>query len=426
MSVDTPATIAIFGAGPIGLEAALYARFLGYKVELFDRGTVAQNVLDWGHVRLFSPFGMNRSTLGVAALAAQDTRWQSPDDSSLLTGREFADRYLLPLSKTDLLAGSIHEQTEVMAVGRDGQLKNENVGIADRSLAPFRVIVRDANGQERAVLADVVIDATGTYGNPCWMGQGGVPAPGERQAAGKIEYHVPDVLGDQRDLYAGRHTLLVGAGYSAATTALGLAELSREAVQTRVTWVTRQASRADGPIPVIKDDRLTERDRIGREANALAASTAETIRRIAGSNVVAIDPMESEGLAVQLAGECDERLLVDRIIANVGYRPATDLFADLQVHLCYASDGPMKLAASLSDNTSTDCLDQVGFGPDSLITTEPNFYILGSKSYGRSSQFLISIGLRQIRDLFSIIGDRTDLDLYEGIQKMNTDEGAVA
>ncbi|MEC9117285.1 MAG: FAD-dependent oxidoreductase, partial [Planctomycetota bacterium] len=32
MAIDTPATIAILGAGPIGLEAALYARFLGYEV----------------------------------------------------------------------------------------------------------------------------------------------------------------------------------------------------------------------------------------------------------------------------------------------------------------------------------------------------------------------------------------------------------
>ena len=47
MSVETPAKLAILGAGPIGLEAALYARFLGYEVEVFDRGAVAEHVRRW-------------------------------------------------------------------------------------------------------------------------------------------------------------------------------------------------------------------------------------------------------------------------------------------------------------------------------------------------------------------------------------------
>ena len=37
MMLDTPATIAITGNGPIGLEAALYARFLGYQVILVGK-----------------------------------------------------------------------------------------------------------------------------------------------------------------------------------------------------------------------------------------------------------------------------------------------------------------------------------------------------------------------------------------------------
>ena len=68
---DYTPRIAILGAGPIGLEAAIYARYLGFDVAVFDRGTVANNVLQWGHVRMFSPFSMNSSSLGVAALKAQ-------------------------------------------------------------------------------------------------------------------------------------------------------------------------------------------------------------------------------------------------------------------------------------------------------------------------------------------------------------------
>src|SRR5205823_14171675 len=53
-----PKRIAILGAGPIGIEAALYARSLGHTVTLYEQGPLAANVGDWGHVRLFTPWRM--------------------------------------------------------------------------------------------------------------------------------------------------------------------------------------------------------------------------------------------------------------------------------------------------------------------------------------------------------------------------------
>jgi len=96
---ETSARIAILGAGPIGLETALYARYLGYPVQLFERGESATaNVLAWGHVHLFTPARMNISPLGVAALQAQDPKWQCPIPEGLLpslletAGRERSTR----------------------------------------------------------------------------------------------------------------------------------------------------------------------------------------------------------------------------------------------------------------------------------------------------------------------------------------------
>ena len=59
--------IAVIGAGPVGLEAALYARTLGLPTTLYERGRVGEYLHYWGHVRLFSPFGMNATTLGRTA-----------------------------------------------------------------------------------------------------------------------------------------------------------------------------------------------------------------------------------------------------------------------------------------------------------------------------------------------------------------------
>jgi hypothetical protein len=48
----------------------------------------------------------------------------------------------------------------------------------------------------------------------------------------------------------------------------------------------------------------------------------------------------------------------------------------------------------------------------SLTLAEPNYYLLGHKSYGRSPEFLFRDGLTQIRDVFRILGERETLDLY--------------
>ena len=128
MAIETPARIAVVGAGPLGLETALYARYLGYDVDLYERGRVAEHVLRWGHVRMFTPFERLRSPLGLAALTAQDPAWKPPAEDALLTGQEWAQHYLIPLSQSDLLIDGLHEQSEVLSIGREGLLQGELAG----------------------------------------------------------------------------------------------------------------------------------------------------------------------------------------------------------------------------------------------------------------------------------------------------------
>src|SRR5439155_8819704 len=89
-----------------------------------------------------------------------------------------------------------------------------------------------------------------------------------------------------------------------------------------------------------------------------------------------------------------------RIIANVGCTPDSSIHAELQVQLCYATCGPMKLAAALLGNNG-DCLARVAPSGDLLSHPEPGFYILGSKSYGRNSTFLLRAGLEQVDAVFA-------------------------
>jgi hypothetical protein len=401
MAIETPARIAVLGAGPIGLEAALYARYLGYDVDIYERGSVADNVRRWGHARMFSTFGQNRSPLGLAALKAQDASWNPPADDTLLTGRQFAQDYLLPLAQSDLLVDGLHEETEVIAIGRDGLLIGELDGDGNRDEVGFRLLLRSTrpldHGRQRVALADVVIDTTGTYGHHNWLGHGGIPAVGELGAEDHLEYGLSDVLGADRDRYASRRTLLIGDGYTAASNLVGLAELAAQAPDTWITWITRAACDEQSPQPIrpIPDDALPERARLARCANHLAADDANHVTLFSGTTVDAITwHADLERFSVRLLGKHAGEYECDRVVANVGFRADDRLTSELQV-------------AAPPESTGSNSP-----GTENLLTREPDFYILGAKSYNRDSRFLIADGLEQIRQLFAIIGDRAELNLY--------------
>src|SRR5205823_9149806 len=102
--------------------------------------------------------------------------------------------------------------------------------------------------------------------------------------------------------------------------------------------------------------------------------------------------------------ETDLALAVDEVVALVGYMPDASIYEQLQVHQCYATAGPMSLAAALLGEGSGDCLKAgEALGPETLRNPEPNFFILGAKSFGTNSNFVLRTGHRQIDDVFTLL-----------------------
>ena len=293
----------------------------------------------------------------------------------------------------------------MIAIGRDRLLKSDLIG-GDRGSHPFRLLVR-REGEASIVTADAVIDCSGTWRHANPLGNGGIPAPGEAAATDAIRYRLDDILGVDRSRYVGQRVLVVGAGHSAATALDRLRSLD----DTKVLWVRR----GFGPSPysIHADDPLPERDRMNRLGNRIAAGGEDGIEVREGAVIERLEsgPAGTVKVHLNVRGET-EVVETDTILALVGYRPDRDLYRELQIHECWATMGPMKLAASLLASDSADCLAQTSAGPETLTSPEPGFFILGAKSYGKNVNFLIRLGLEQIRDVFTLLEDDPTLDLY--------------
>ncbi len=404
--------LAILGAGPIGLEAALYAATLKLSVRVYERGQLADHVRQWGHVRLFTPFGMNSTPLGRATLRADQPRHKLPGDQEILTGREYVQTYLERLAHTALLQDVIETETTVLSVGRKGYLKEETAG---RATQPFRLLLRDKKGQERIEEAELVLDCTGTYLNGRSLGDGGIPAIGELSARPQIACGIDDILGEKASYYADRTTLVVGGGFSAATSVVLLAELAKKHSSSWIVWLAR--SPGTQPIKRFMNDPLRERDHLAAKANMLATRGEGHVEFHANAVVESIQSLGKEGFEVHArVGASKKSWYVDRIIANVGYEPDQQLYRELHVHECYATFAPMKWATALAKQGNHDYLTVGSPGAMALQHPEPNFYILGVKSYGRSSQFLLKMGFKQIQEVFTLITGKASLDLYSGVR----------
>jgi thioredoxin reductase len=352
----------IVGAGPIGLEAALAAE--KFAVTVLEKGDVGDSLRRWGDTRLFSPMRMN--------LSARARRLVSVGEEELLTGPELIERALLPIARNL----DVKTRHRVISIGRARMRRDEFANHPIRGERNFRLLVETPEG-EKFFEADAVIDASGVFDQPQWMGAGGVPARGERRLGDRVIRHIGGVK-DLRD----RRVLLVGHGHSAAHAVDLLVTMG-----ARVTWAVRSSNAR--PVAEVANDPLPERARVAARANDLAGSPSLRMERRA--HVEAVD----DQLNVELSG--GRSVSADAIVSLTGYRPDLSILGELAVEISPSTEGASRLHRAISN--ITDCLSVPCIAPKDLDSGEPNFALAGAKSYGRSRTFLLQTGISQLEAL---------------------------
>ena len=174
MNAMTPSSlpVAVIGAGPVGLAAAAHLVRRGLRPLVLERGdSVGATLLEWGHVRVFSPWTYNVDAAARALL--ERSGWTAPDGKGLPTGGEIVRDYLAPLASLPEISRNLKLGATVTAVTRQGHDKVSNEG---REGSPCVVRYEDKDGEHR-VFARAVIDASGTWTRPNPIGVDGLPVP---------------------------------------------------------------------------------------------------------------------------------------------------------------------------------------------------------------------------------------------------------
>jgi thioredoxin reductase len=398
--------VVVIGAGPVGLAAAAHLRSYGLTALVLEAGEhVGAAMREWGHIRTFTAWRHIVDAAAEKLLAPAG--WTRPDGDLPPTGAEIVEKYLEPLAA--VFGPSVVTGVRVVAVSRDGLDKSRTLGRHER---PFLVRVQDTNGEVADIRAGAVIDASGTWAQRNPLGASGLPALGEpaAEAAGLLVGPLPDVLGTSRARFAGRRTLVVGMGHSAANTLLNLAELARQEPGTEVVWAIRGTD--PGRLYGNGDDQLRDRGKLGAALRSLVQSG--DVKHVTGLSITRLH-VADDHTTVTVVGQttAGERCIEDvhTVVAATGFRPDLAMLSELRIGLDTGLDAPSKLAPLIDPAVHT-CGTVPPHGHRELAHPgEAGFFIAGMKSYGRAPTFLIATGNEQVRSIAAhLAGDHTAAD----------------
>lgn len=399
--------VVVIGAGPQGLAAAAHLLERGIEPLVLESGAgPGAAVAEWGHVRLFSAWPELVDTAAVRLL--EPTGWQAPT-TGYPTGAEWVAGYLAPLA--DALGERVRYGARVVGVSRRGRDRLVDAG---RGEQPFTVHTSTADGAEERLVARAVVDASGTWRTPGPAGADGIAALGERANADAIVYAVPD--GAHPERYAGRHTVVLGAGASALGAVIELDRIAREHPGTRITWALRRGTTAT-TFGGGEADQLPERGALGTRARQAVEEG-----RVEVATGFRTERIGRTGEQIVVAAEDGRRLdPADNLVVLTGFRPDLSFLSEMRLDLDPTLQAPRAIAAEIDPNIHSCGSVRATGARDLAHPQEPGLYLVGMKSYGRAPTFLAMTGYEQVRSVAAMLAG--DVEAAERVDLVLPDTG---
>ncbi len=280
----TPYRIAIVGSGPAGLSAAAHAARLGLSHVLLEKTDHLSDTIfkyqKGKHVMATPSQLVLRSPLDFEAGKREMVlgTWNEQTAAAGVNVRIRAE--VTAITGTgDPIPGSV---MKLVKRKRDGTSETQDI---QRLAPPYRLTLADGE----TILADTVILAIGTQGNPNLMACPGGDLP-----------HVQYQLDDPSE-YTDEHIFVIGGGDAGIENALGLA--ADPAQNNKVTLVNRSAEFAQAK------DANVKALMAARDAGRISIMTQSTTRTI------------EQGWITLDTAEGEVRAPCDRVIARMGSAP---------------------------------------------------------------------------------------------------------
>lgn len=403
--IESPASIAIIGGGHLAIEAALYARFLGYHVDLFEAWRLAGRMLEANE-----PPGCSwrdaTSSLGRAALEAQGVATELFQQDSVPDLRTWVDEYLFPLARTDLIFDSVHIHSPVLSISRlrtgiahPGLLAD---GLQARAEDEFRLMVDARHRGPWVARADIIIDCSGLSPSVLGCGVAGGLACGENHLRSELATFREEGREGWHANWKGRRVVVVGGSESALRSVQRLSQSMDTAESSRLIWC--RTERPLGTFPNYES--------LANQTQALIES-ASSQSCVPCCGIERIQKRESGiwDVCVALNDESSLDLECDVLVSYPDPIPDWTFTAGLMSQRYLRDEAMMDLEGG-EEELGPELEITDAWSGWRFATAEPNYYVLGAKRYWPGEMPGLVASRRDIRDLFALIGGRRNLDLY--------------